>query len=400
MDQDDLLALIAKGESQDIEFKEAFPDQARMMAREIAAFATSNDGIILIGVSDDGQIKGIGDLKEKDLLISRLEGICQNAVRPPITPRVEAVTVSGTCVLVVRVPKGLSALYFVDNIPYVRHLTSARPAEPQEVTELVLAWSGANGKKTDIAEPDFEFARTDYRKTRIPDKENGRQIGFWVGAIPLGISPSISRPALRKGLWPGRTVLKANPDPGGFVFRPIDGTPSPMQLDPEPLQGGAAQMWHKRTPTDGSHARYEDDLVKLVIRADGRISLVAKTSHIEPVQLNMRWVMADIANVIRVIDCIRTAEGKPFRYVLGAELRYDQHTHVDVQPVVTGQWRLTRIEDESGQWGGLLGAEPTFMAPKELAIETDRSAFLGEWLHDLYDLCGAECSIRNFTFII
>ena len=53
--------LAAAGEQQDVEFKERFPDNVRDLAKEIAAFATSNDGTIILGVSDGGDIQGYVD---------------------------------------------------------------------------------------------------------------------------------------------------------------------------------------------------------------------------------------------------------------------------------------------------------------------------------------------------
>ncbi|MBA4097645.1 MAG: hypothetical protein C0484_12875 [Rhodospirillum sp.] len=397
MHRKELLRLIGEGESQTVEFKERFPDQAREMAKEIAAFATSNEGMVLVGVSDDGKIKGIGNAQEKDQLVSRLEGVCKNVVKPPVTPKIEVVAIDDALILVVRVPRGDAPLYFVDGVAIVRHLTSARPAEPHEITQLVLSRSRASGLLSGVNTADFAFARTDYLKTRIPDHENGRQIGFWIAATPIGDAPSISRPVRRKEIWAGRTVLKAKPDPGGLVCHPLDGMPAPTMPNPEPLQGGASQTWHKRFPTDGLYRNYADDLVKLVVRGDGRISLVAKTSHIDPIHLNMRWIVADIANVMRVIDNIRTAEAKPYRYMLGVELRYDEHTVVDVTPVVSGKWILSRLEDDSGRWGQLQDAEPVFLEPKEFRVGTDGSEFIGEWLDDLHDLCGTE-PLARFTF--
>ena len=48
----DLPVLRARGENQDLEYMESFPQTARDLAREIAAFATTNQGTILIGVSN------------------------------------------------------------------------------------------------------------------------------------------------------------------------------------------------------------------------------------------------------------------------------------------------------------------------------------------------------------
>jgi len=144
-DQLSELALrVAGGEDHRTEFKSRFPDQARDLAKEIAVFASSNDGLILIGVEDDGTIIGIEDVEtntQRDALLQRVQGICANTIKPPVTPRVEFVTLEGARVLAIDVPKGTAPLYYVQSVAYVRHLTSARAAEPQEVIDLILAWA-------------------------------------------------------------------------------------------------------------------------------------------------------------------------------------------------------------------------------------------------------------------
>jgi hypothetical protein len=42
--------------------------------------------------------------------------------------------------LAVSVPKGRQPVYYCHGVPYVRHLTESRPAEPNEVIDLVRAW--------------------------------------------------------------------------------------------------------------------------------------------------------------------------------------------------------------------------------------------------------------------
>src|ERR1700730_16378017 len=51
--------LCAQGEGQTLEYMRTFPDNARELAKEIAAFATSNSGTILIGANSDGECVGI-----------------------------------------------------------------------------------------------------------------------------------------------------------------------------------------------------------------------------------------------------------------------------------------------------------------------------------------------------
>lgn len=124
-----------------MEFKVRLPDQVRDLGKEIAAFATSNAGTIVIGVDDTGVAIGLGDEMENQenraRLRSRIEGICAEHVKPPITPTFRFGLIEGQVVLAVDVPKGPEPVYYAGNVPYVRHLTSARPADPHEVTNLI-----------------------------------------------------------------------------------------------------------------------------------------------------------------------------------------------------------------------------------------------------------------------
>ena len=136
----DLVVLRSQGESQKLEFIERFPDQVRDLGKEIAAFATSNAGTILLGVSDSGDLVGLLEAETavgRDTLLRRLEGICRGTVKPAMTPVARFAVEDGKVVLVMQVPKGRQPVYYCGSIPYLRHLTESRPAEPHEVIELI-----------------------------------------------------------------------------------------------------------------------------------------------------------------------------------------------------------------------------------------------------------------------
>lgn len=136
----DLPILRSQGESQHLEFKKEFPSNAQYLAKEIAAFATSNQGTILIGVSDEGDLVGISGAENQDVrdsLLKRLGGICSGTIKPAITPIAKFAYENDLIVLVINVPKGKQPIYYKGNIPYVRHFTDSRPAEPHEVLELI-----------------------------------------------------------------------------------------------------------------------------------------------------------------------------------------------------------------------------------------------------------------------
>lgn len=149
--------IAAAGEQQDVEFKERFPDNVRDLAKEIAAFATSNDGTIILGVSDGGDIQGLPDCDTQEgraALVQRIEGLCANVVEPTVTPELRFAVEGDQTVLAIDVKEGDAPLYYVGDIPYLRQLTAARPANPQEVIDHVTASDRTrlHGQVVDVAQ--------------------------------------------------------------------------------------------------------------------------------------------------------------------------------------------------------------------------------------------------------
>ena len=139
----ELAILRARGESQELEYISEFPKNVRELAKEIAAFATSNPGVILLGVADNGDLVGLPEAltsEGRDSIVKRLAGLCRGAVKPSITPAAKFGIEDGRAVLAVSVPKGRQPVYYCHEVPYIRHLTESRPAEPSEVIDLVRAW--------------------------------------------------------------------------------------------------------------------------------------------------------------------------------------------------------------------------------------------------------------------
>jgi len=129
-------------EGQEIEFMERFPKRADDLAKEIAAFGTSNDGTIFLGVADNGAVVGLEDVgssQERDKLQNRIAGITGGTVAPPISVDVYFVERDGSTVVKIFVEKGPEPVYLAGTTPYVRHLDQSRPATPEELKRLYRA---------------------------------------------------------------------------------------------------------------------------------------------------------------------------------------------------------------------------------------------------------------------
>ena len=185
----DLPVLRSRGEGQHLEYKKIFPQNTRDLGKEIAAFATSNQGTILIGVSDSGDLVGIDaadNQEERDNLLKRLEGICRGTVKPAITPVAKFAVENELIVLVINVPHGRQPVYYSNNIPYVRHLTEARPAEPHEVLEIITEYFNKQGigksENADDARSEFysTLAKVVGEALIYAEQADDREINPWL----------------------------------------------------------------------------------------------------------------------------------------------------------------------------------------------------------------------------
>src|SRR2546425_12855058 len=95
--------LVAHGESLHAEFKE-WPVHPEDLAAAIVAFANTDGGKLVLGVSDAGQVVGLAD---PDAVIRTVDNVARNNCLPPVPILQEKLTApDGKEVLSVSVAKG------------------------------------------------------------------------------------------------------------------------------------------------------------------------------------------------------------------------------------------------------------------------------------------------------
>lgn len=138
LSQQDVIDIISKGENSYVEFKEE-RIKPNDLAGEIVSFANMEGGTIIIGVSDNGTIKGISivDMEE------RIMNICRNNCIPNIIPIYQEIVINDEKIIILTIPKGANKPYYtVDNKYYIRVGTTKRIASREELMRLFQA-SGA-----------------------------------------------------------------------------------------------------------------------------------------------------------------------------------------------------------------------------------------------------------------
>ncbi len=93
--------LILQGEGTTLDFKKTITNNEKI-AKSLVAFANNKGGQLLIGVADDGSIKGVkSEDEERYMIIKSAHQYC----RPAIEPQFEEIYVDDKLVLVVNIPK-------------------------------------------------------------------------------------------------------------------------------------------------------------------------------------------------------------------------------------------------------------------------------------------------------
>ncbi len=93
--------LILEGENVSLDFKKTISSSEKI-AKTLVAFANNRGGKLLIGVADDGTIKGVKSEEEEKYMITKA---AHQFCKPAIEPTFEEIYVDEKLVLVVDIPK-------------------------------------------------------------------------------------------------------------------------------------------------------------------------------------------------------------------------------------------------------------------------------------------------------
>jgi ATP-dependent DNA helicase RecG len=137
MDWLELAERIRKGENLHTEFKQG-PVHPDDLAAELVAFANTDGGWLIFGVTDNRELLGIED---PDRLAQQVDHVAYQNCEPPLTVVQETVTTpEGKTLLVVRVPKGDLRPYRTRRGDYfIRTSSGKRRASRQELLRLFQA---------------------------------------------------------------------------------------------------------------------------------------------------------------------------------------------------------------------------------------------------------------------
>ncbi|RMI00511.1 MAG: transcriptional regulator [Calditrichaeota bacterium] len=152
MEISELQKKIAAGEGFHLEFKETLPTK-ESLAKIIVCFANTDGGLLLIGVHDSGEIRGIDNL---DQVMRVVDDVAYHRCHPPVTVLQETVELEGKTVLLVRIPKGAQRPYRTGSGQYyVRSGSRCRQASREELLRLFQAGESLYFDETPVIQADY-----------------------------------------------------------------------------------------------------------------------------------------------------------------------------------------------------------------------------------------------------
>ncbi len=131
-----LKRLVKTGEGKYLEFKRVISSPEKI-ARELAAFANTNGGTLLIGVDDDKRLVGINSYYEQEYLLDKAVNYC---CIPALNVKVETVSYHDREIIVVRVDEAETKPVYVeqDNRRYVFVRDGEKSLQASREVENVL----------------------------------------------------------------------------------------------------------------------------------------------------------------------------------------------------------------------------------------------------------------------
>ena len=131
----ELIERISNGEDSYTQFKEQ-AISAKELAKEFVAFSNAEGGIIIFGVTDDGNIKNL-DTDEIEKLGQLIGNVANENVKPPIHPLIQNITIGGDKVMVVSIRSGASKPYRTSSgIFYTKSSSDKKIISDEELRRL------------------------------------------------------------------------------------------------------------------------------------------------------------------------------------------------------------------------------------------------------------------------
>lgn len=139
---EELERIIQQGETETTEFKGEISKNHTEFAETMVAFSNLRGGLILLGIDDHGEVKGVQEY-ELSKLDERIQNFSRELCDPPVKFTLRTIEVQNKAVVVIEIPEGSSKPYWLKNRgPITRSGSTDRVMSRTEAQQLL---SGVKG---------------------------------------------------------------------------------------------------------------------------------------------------------------------------------------------------------------------------------------------------------------
>ena len=203
-------------ESKTLEFKEKISNS---FLKTVSAFANYNTGKIIFGISDDGKIVGIDNIKDSIINI-------ENKINDSINPKVDFSIESVKNTIELTVYRGNHRPYLYRGIAYKRNDTASLPVDQLEHRRMVLEANNLHYDQLEIEDTDLNFsylnkAFENKLKLKTPNKDMLKTLGLLSSDGRYNVAASL---LADKNSFPGVDIMRFGKTINDILFRKrIDG---------------------------------------------------------------------------------------------------------------------------------------------------------------------------------
>jgi ATP-dependent DNA helicase RecG len=133
MTTEELLALVAEGETMTVEFKGEAKNSLsdRELYEAVVCLANAEGGVLLVGVEDDRQITGARERHQGGTQSALLQAAILNNTEPAVSVNAELISVDGNAIIVINIPKVAPAICSTRDGKCVRRIMGVQGPECQ-----------------------------------------------------------------------------------------------------------------------------------------------------------------------------------------------------------------------------------------------------------------------------
>lgn len=121
-------------ESEILEAKKSLPDNIDNIAKEVAALANTRGGVLILGLSDEGELVGLSSVREVE---ERVAGVITQSIEPPVDVNVMRRSIAESDLLIVTVSEIADTPRSVNGKYYKRVGTIVQEMGPEELTQII-----------------------------------------------------------------------------------------------------------------------------------------------------------------------------------------------------------------------------------------------------------------------